>query len=48
MGKNLRELLASNSHLPMQVQKQLLEDRFREWTGNLEQIDDVTVIGIRI
>ena len=48
MSKNLRELLASNSHLPMRQQKKLLEDTFAKWVGALEQIDDVTIIGVRI
>jgi len=48
MSKNLRELLANNSHLPMNEQKEILEKTFKDWVGNLEQVDDVTVIGIRI
>ncbi len=48
MIKNLRELLINNAHLPMCEQKQLLEKTFSNWTGNLEQVDDVTVIGIKI
>lgn len=48
MSKNLRELLAANSSLPMNEQKDLLEKTFKDWVGNLEQVDDVTVIGIRI
>ncbi|MBS1652625.1 MAG: SpoIIE family protein phosphatase [Bacteroidetes bacterium] len=48
MSKNLRELLAHNSHLPMQEQKELLEKTFAKWKGDTEQVDDVTVIGIRI
>ena len=48
MSKNLRELLASNAHLPMQQQKELLMHTFSNWVGNLEQIDDVTIIGVRI
>ena len=48
MSKNLRELLASHSHLPMSQQKELLEKTFSNWVGNLEQIDDVTIIGVRI
>jgi len=32
----------------MSEQKQLLEDSFNEWRGNLEQVDDMLVIGIRI
>lgn len=48
MSKNLRELLAKNAHLPMHEQKQILEETFSNWSANLEQVDDVTVIGIRI
>ncbi len=48
MSKNLRELLAKNAHLPMKEQHQLLETTFNNWVGTLEQIDDVTIIGVRI
>jgi len=48
MSKNLRELLAKNAHLSLHEQKQLLETTFTDWVDNIEQIDDVTVIGIRV
>ena len=48
MSKNLKELLKANSHLPMQEQKALLDYTFNSWAGNLEQVDDVTIIGVRI
>ncbi len=48
MSKNLRELLATNAHLPMQEQKTLLERTFADWVGNIEQVDDVCIIGIRL
>ncbi len=48
MSKNLRELLAANAHLPMPEQKKLLQTTFANWVGSLEQIDDVTIIGVRI
>ncbi len=48
MSKNLREFLAKNANLPMHEQKQLLEKTFSDWVGDLEQVDDVTVIGVRI
>jgi len=48
MSKNLRELLAANSNLPMDEQKQLLEKTLANWVGNLEQVDDVTLIGVRV
>jgi len=48
MSKNLKELLLANAHLPMHELKQLLETTFKNWIGNLEQVDDVIVIGIKI
>ncbi len=48
MSKNLRELLLANSFRPMNEQKQVLENTFSNWVGKLEQIDDVTVIGVKI
>jgi serine phosphatase RsbU (regulator of sigma subunit)/Tfp pilus assembly protein PilF len=48
MSKNLKELLMSNAHLSMNEQKELLNDTFTKWVGNLEQVDDVTLIGIKI
>jgi serine phosphatase RsbU (regulator of sigma subunit) len=48
MIKKLRELLVSNAHLPMQEQKELLRSTFEKWVGGLEQVDDVTLVGVRI
>jgi serine phosphatase RsbU (regulator of sigma subunit) len=48
MSKNLRELLLNNSSLSMNEQKILLESTFKNWVGDLEQVDDVTVIGVRV
>lgn len=48
MSKNLRELLAANIHLPMAEQKQLLEQTFANWVGTMDQVDDVTLIGVRV
>lgn len=46
--KPLKEMLMENAQLSLQEQKQLLEDRFEKWKGNLEQVDDVCIAGIRI
>jgi serine phosphatase RsbU (regulator of sigma subunit) len=46
--KQLNELLLSISGKAPDIQKQLLDEVFEDWRGNLEQIDDVMVIGIRI
>ncbi len=48
MSKNLRQFLANNAQLPMAEQRELLETTFINWMGNLEQIDDVAVIGVRV
>ncbi|MCX8079829.1 MAG: SpoIIE family protein phosphatase [Bacteroidia bacterium] len=47
-NKNLQELLLSIAHEPMHIQKQKLEKAFENWKGSLEQVDDVTIMGIRI
>jgi serine phosphatase RsbU (regulator of sigma subunit) len=46
--KQLEELLLANYKLPMDEQKQALGKSFDAWKGNLEQIDDVLLIGIRV
>lgn len=48
MSKQLRELILKNAHLPLAEQKLLLEQSFKKWIGPLEQIDDVTIIGIKV
>jgi tetratricopeptide (TPR) repeat protein len=46
--KNLRELIASSQHMGMEEQKLLYEKSLRAWKGELDQIDDITVIGVKI
>jgi tetratricopeptide (TPR) repeat protein len=46
--KPLKELLISIQHLTMDEQKLALETHFNNWKGNLEQVDDVCIIGVRI
>lgn len=48
MYKQLKTLLLSISHEPMEVQRQKLDTTFVNWKGDMEQIDDVCVIGIRV
>ncbi|MCD4709244.1 MAG: SpoIIE family protein phosphatase [Bacteroidales bacterium] len=45
--KRFRELLLSIHSLPMPDQKSVLENRLDEWMDGSEQIDDITVMGIR-
>ncbi|MCC6447496.1 MAG: serine/threonine-protein phosphatase [Chitinophagaceae bacterium] len=46
--KRLRELLVSIANLPLSEQHQILETTFKNWVGSHEQIDDVTIIGVRV
>ncbi len=48
MRKNLSEFLYSISELTMSEQKIKLELLFESWRGDLEQVDDISVVGIRI
>jgi serine phosphatase RsbU (regulator of sigma subunit) len=45
--KKLVELIAKLSQLPATKQKDELEKTFIEWKGNLEQVDDICIVGIR-
>jgi serine phosphatase RsbU (regulator of sigma subunit) len=48
MYKQLKELLVSIAHEPMGKQKQILTDSLNTWKGDLEQVDDVCLIGVRV
>ena len=48
MIKKMREYVLSISHLSMQEQYQKLDEVFSNWKGDLEQVDDVCVIGVKI
>lgn len=46
--KNLRDLLLEVSPLTINKQKEIIANRFEDWKGDLEQVDDVLVIGVRV
>jgi serine phosphatase RsbU (regulator of sigma subunit) len=46
--KQLEELLVANSSKELEEQKQILLNTFDAWKGDLEQVDDVTIIGIKL
>ena len=48
MKKTFRNLLEKISEKDMQTQKQILENTFSKWKGNMEQTDDILVAGIKI
>ncbi|HEX8516743.1 MAG TPA: SpoIIE family protein phosphatase [Bacteroidia bacterium] len=46
--KQLKELLLSIAHLPMNEQKDVVSKTIRKWKKGIDQIDDVLVIGVKI
>ncbi|GAB4132939.1 MAG: hypothetical protein Fur0041_04730 [Bacteroidia bacterium] len=46
--RQLKEQLLTSSSMPMQEQGVLLREVFENWKGNLDQIDDICVMGIRV
>lgn len=47
-AKNFKSLLLSIQNEYMHHQKELIDDAFEKWRGNLEQLDDICVIGVRV
>lgn len=47
-SKRMNELILSLQPLPMYEQKQSLMLYFDQWKGNLDQLDDVCVIGVQV
>lgn len=48
MYKKLRNLLENVGDLKMSEQHNTLETQFNNWKGNVEQVDDVCIIGVRL
>jgi serine phosphatase RsbU (regulator of sigma subunit) len=46
--KQLEDLLIANNEKPLAKQREILSTSFSSWKGNLEQVDDVLLIGIKI
>lgn len=45
--RRLLEVLEANTRLPLQEQKNMIEDEFDKWKLGYDQTDDVTIIAIR-
>ena len=48
MRKQFLQLLPEVNALPMSEQLARVQQRFDEWRGEQEQVDDVLVIGVRV
>lgn len=48
MYKPLKDYLLSINEAPLAVIKEELKNKFEDWKGKAEQVDDVLIIGIRI
>jgi serine phosphatase RsbU (regulator of sigma subunit)/tetratricopeptide (TPR) repeat protein len=48
MYSRLEKLIASSSNMNAHDQKEFLSKEFDEWKGQLDQVDDVCLIGIRV
>lgn len=47
-AKSFKNLLLTIQEKNMEEQKRIIDETFETWKGNLEQVDDVCVIGVRV
>ncbi len=47
MYKPFKRLLLKNAQLPLEKQQQILSEILEEWMGNISQVDDICVMGLR-
>jgi serine phosphatase RsbU (regulator of sigma subunit) len=45
---NLKKLLTDINQKPLADQRKILEKEFEKWRGSLDQVDDITIIGVRV
>ena len=46
--KQMQQIIVKNNNASLPIQKELLEEEFEQWRGNIEQVDDVMIIGLKI
>ena len=47
-SKKFRSIVLGVTDKPMADQKELLDEALKKWRGDLEQVDDVCMIGVRV
>jgi serine phosphatase RsbU (regulator of sigma subunit) len=45
---NFHEMLLENSRKSMEIQKEVILSVFNNWRGECEQIDDVSIVGLKV
>jgi len=48
MSSSLKTLFTKISHLPMDQQREILENEHIKWRGTREQVDDILILGFKI
>jgi hypothetical protein len=48
MIRRFKEMLRKIHTKPVEDQQVLMDKQLKNWKGNLEQIDDIVVMGVRI
>ena len=46
--KPFKQLLLTNQRKPLDIQRNILDEAIEIWRGDLEQIDDICIIGIKV
>jgi len=45
--KTMKDMLSASCSLDMIDQKEIIDQRLKEWMGNTEQVDDILVMGLK-
>ena len=48
LSANFKKLLLSIAHYPLEEQKEKLHKEIQKWKGDIKQIDDIMVLGIKV
>ncbi len=48
MKNQLKKLFIDIAEKPMSKQQEIINTTFENWQGKYEQVDDVTILGIKI